>query len=203
MPGPGLWMARHRAFTPVKTALRGITAPPLHAGYPAERCARRMQTNHRAGARRNPSPVEVRRVTKLPAHMASKPERSSRSRFALEGFYRCKKPRWLAMSLIRLVARATSRRSFTSQARHFDPPRDPYGRQMGRRAGFSRPHGSDHGRISLTALPSAALPCPLCRTVTRSFPCLRQSVLGPGRCASNWRHCSHSDGAPRGRAVGA
>jgi hypothetical protein len=79
MPGPGLWMARHRAFTPVKTALRGITAPPLHAGYPAERCARRMQTNHRAGARRNPSPVEVRRVTKLPAHMASKPERSSRS----------------------------------------------------------------------------------------------------------------------------
>ena len=113
MPGPGLWMARHRAFTPVKTALRGITAPPLHAGYPAERCARRMQTNHRAGARRNPSPVKVRRVTKLPAHMASKPERSSRSRFALEGFYRCKKPRWLDMSLIRLVARATSRRSFT------------------------------------------------------------------------------------------
>ena len=49
MPTPGPQTARHCIFTPVKATLRRITAPPRSTKYSADKCARRMQTSHRAG----------------------------------------------------------------------------------------------------------------------------------------------------------
>ena len=88
--------------------------------------------------------MEVRRVTTVSTQKASKPERSSRSGFALKGFYMCKKA-----SLVRSVARqvgcsSRSRRSLIYEARHIVPPSDPCVKQRGRRAGSPRRYGRNY-----------------------------------------------------------
>jgi hypothetical protein len=70
--------------------------------------------------------MEVRRVTTV-----STQGFEARTLFSLwgtlKGFYRCKKPYWLGLSLIGLVALARLRRSLIYEARHVVTPSNPCG----------------------------------------------------------------------------